>query len=72
MYLKAGLVKAYFGCSEELFNHDVRKNFRHRLKKLADEIDLPSLGESKADLRLLESFIVDWARYPITPKDGAN
>jgi hypothetical protein len=72
MYLKAGLVKAYFGCSEELFDDDVRNLFRHKLKKLAQEIDFPSLQGSKGDLRLLESFIVDWARYPITPKEGAN
>jgi hypothetical protein len=68
MYLKAGLVKAYNGCREEMFSSDVKK-FGHDLKKLASEIDLPDANKSAADFKLLQSLIVEGARYPITPKD---
>lgn len=38
MYLKAGLAKAYKGCSENMFSQDVKGRFGHKLKKIAQEI----------------------------------
>ena len=68
MYLKAGLVKAYRGCREEMFDHDIRNKFRHHLRKLASEIDLPNAEGSADDLQLLQGLI-EGDRYPITPED---
>jgi hypothetical protein len=72
MYLKAGLVKAYSGCPEELLSHDARYKFGHNLAKLASEIEFPDVSESIDDFKLLENLMVESARYPITPNDVAN
>jgi hypothetical protein len=67
MYLKGGLVKAYRGCREELFRHDSKKKFRHKLASLATEIDFPHASSDRHDFHQLQKLIVSGARYPIEP-----
>jgi hypothetical protein len=69
MYLKAGLVKAYRGCREELFSHDLMRNFKHNLLKLASEIDFPNTQQNEQNFTELQELIKGGARYPITPED---
>jgi hypothetical protein len=71
MYLKAGLAKAYSGCREEMFDHDVRA-FSHDLKKLAKSVALVLTPAEKADLRVLGKMILHGARYPIKPKEDTK
>jgi hypothetical protein len=65
MYLKAALTKAYYGCSEEMFDRDVRKRFGHELGEMAREIGFSVSTKDLADLRILKEMIVHGARYPI-------
>jgi hypothetical protein len=69
MYLKAGLVKAYRGCREELFSHDLMRKFKHNLLKLASEIDFPNTQQNEQNFTELQELIKGGARYPITPED---
>lgn len=65
MYLKAGLAKAYLGCSEDMFDRDVRTRFSHNLLEIAHEIAFTTSDKDKTDLRLLQEMILSGARYPI-------
>lgn len=65
MYLKAGLTKVYFGCSEEMFDRDVRKRFGHELIEIANEIAFELSPQDRADFSTLQDMILFGARYPI-------
>lgn len=65
MYLKAGLVKAYMGCSEEMFSRDVKNTFGHKLVKLAQEIHFCFEENDREDLNLLKNMVLIDARYPV-------
>lgn len=65
MYLKAGLAKAYYGCSEEMFSRDVKVRFGHRLVLLAHEIAFALELEDEPKLNLLKDMVLVDARYPI-------
>lgn len=70
MYLKAGLAKAYYGCSEEMFNRDVKNRFGHKLVPLAKEIAFVFVDEDEKNLNLLKDMILFDARYPISAPKG--
>ena len=70
MYLKAGLVKAYVGCCEKMFNRDVKDRFGHKLLRLANETGLALNGNDGKILQLLEEMIISDARYPVLVDDG--
>lgn len=72
MYLKAGLAKAYLGCSEEMFERDVKGRFGHKLVLLAKEIAFPLEDEDGANLTLLREMMVVDARYPVVVPSGAS
>ena len=72
MYLKAGLVKAYVGCSEEMFNRDVKGRYGHKLLSLANEIGFALNGNDGKSLKLLEDMIISDARYPVFVPDGES
>ena len=78
MYLKAGLTKVYRGCSEEMFERDVKTRYRHRLVYLAKEIAFALQGDDEDNLNVLKQMILVDARYPaFVPKgisfsDAAN
>ena len=72
MYLKAGLVKAYQGCREEMFSRDVKKRFGHNLVGLAEEVAFAASDEYVRNLRLLEKMILVDARYPLFSDDGES
>ena len=72
MYLKAGLAKAYYGCSEEMFQRDIRKRFGHKLVSLAKEIAFPLTHKDKENLNLLKEMIFVDARYPVFVPDGSS
>ena len=72
MYLKAGLAKAYKGCSEEMFARDVKGRFGHKLVSLAKEIDFPLQGDDEQNLILLQGMVLVDARYPVFVPDGAS
>jgi len=65
MYLKAGLVKAYAGCREEMLKRDLQKRFSHDLASLAKEIDFPVAAHKSDFDKLSEAIRFD--RYPIEP-----
>jgi hypothetical protein len=71
MFLKAGLAKAYHGCSEQMFDRDVRR-FSHNFKKLAKAILFDATSQDKRDLAGLENMVVFRARYPIKPSQSAS
>ena len=72
MYLKAGFAKAYYGCSEEMFQRDIRKRFGHKLVSLAKEIAFPLTHKDKENLNLLKEMIFVDARYPVFVPDGSS
>ena len=72
MYLKAGLAKAYKGCSEEMFKRDSRNRFGHNLTKLANEIAFPFAPDDKAHFSALTDMIVADARYPVSVPNGES
>lgn len=72
MYLKAGLVKAYYGCSEEMFERDVKSRFGHGLVSLANEIAFPLQNGDEANLNLLKDMVLVDARYPVFVSGGTD
>ena len=70
MYLKAGLVKAYRGCSERMFGRDVKERFGHNLVDVANEIAFPFRRGDGKNLDLLKDMILVDARYPVFVRDG--
>ena len=72
MYLKAGLVKAYYGCSEEMFERDVKDRFGHKLDSLANEISFDRQYDDRRNLALLRDMIRVDARYPVFVPNGAS
>ena len=72
MYLKGGLVKAYHGCSEDMFNRDVKQRFGHKLICLAKEIVFPLENEDEGNLKQLQDMILVDARYPVYVPGGAT
>ena len=65
MYLKAGLVKAYWGCSERMFKRDVKGRFGHHLIRLANEVGFLLKDGDKGNFDLLENMVLVDARYPV-------
>ena len=72
MYLKAGLAKVYFGCSEDIFERDVKGTFGHNLVALATEIDFEIKDEDKQNFILLTQMIRVDARYPVFVRRGES
>jgi hypothetical protein len=72
MYLKSALTKAYIGCSEEMFDRDVRHRFGHDLVELASEILFPLSDRDKHDLNTLRQMVLYGARYPLKAKPNSN
>ena len=72
MYLKAGLAKAYYGCSEQMFQRDIRERFGHKLISLANEIVFPLNQRDHRHLDLLRKMIVVDARYPVFVPHGVS
>jgi len=71
LFLKAGLTRAYFGCSQDLFKRD-GKRFSHNLVKLAGEIAYPLSSKTKKDLRDLQKIILSEGRYPFLSVDSVQ
>lgn len=71
MFLKAGLAKAYQGCSELIFDRDVRQ-FSHDFKKLAKEVAFDSSERDRIDLAILQKMVLFNARYPIKPREDVT
>jgi len=71
MFLKAGLAKAYQGCSEQMFDRDVRQ-FSHDFKKLAKEVAFDSSERDRKDLGILQKMVLFNARYPIAPRQSVT
>lgn len=69
MFLKAGLAKAYQGCSEQMFDRDVRQ-FSHGFTKLATEVAFDSSERDRMDLGILQKMVLFNARYPIKPRES--
>lgn len=70
MYLKGGLTNAYHGCSEEMFQRDIRRRFSHDFISLADEIAFPLENEDEKNLKLLQNMVLFDARYPVFVPEG--
>lgn len=65
MYLKAALAKAYVGCSEPMFDRDVRNRFGHHFPQIAEEIAFVSSQQDRNDLLTLKNLVLFGARYPV-------
>ena len=65
MYLKAGLVRAYYGCSEEMFGRDIKNRFGHKLISMANEIAFSLNHDDNKNLNELTDMILFDARYPV-------
>ena len=72
MYLKSGLTKAYHGCSEEMFQRDIKRRFGHDFISLADEIVFPLQNDDENSLKLLHDMVLFDARYPVFVPEGAT
>ncbi len=72
MYLKAGLVKAYHGCSEEMFCRDVRGKFGHKLVKIAQQICFSFEENDRENLNLVKDMVLIDARYPVLVEDRTS
>ena len=70
MYFKAGLVKAYLGCSTEMLERDLKSRFGHKLSELAKETAFPLNGADENNLGTLKNMILVDARYPIFMPKG--
>ena len=70
MYLKAGLVRAYCGCSEEMFIRDIKNRFSHKLVLIANEIAFDINHKDEQGLNLLSDMILFDARYPVSVPAG--
>lgn len=71
MFLKAGLAKAYQGCSEGMFDRDVRQ-FSHNFKQLAKEVAFEVTSQDRKDLGTLQKMVLFDARYPVKPSENAS
>ena len=69
MFLKSGLAKAYYGCSEQMFKRDVRR-LGHNFLSLADEIAFPLENEDESHLKQLQDMVQFDARYPVFVPEG--
>ncbi|WP_156473062.1 hypothetical protein [Pseudorhodoferax sp. Leaf265] len=73
MYLKAGITKLFVGCSEDFFDHAVRKRYGHKLRQLAKDLHFDASQQDLNDLKDLEAMMVTGARYPVVPgPDGSS
>lgn len=69
MYLKAAITKAYRGCSNDMFNRDVRSRFGHKFIKMAEEIAFPKTSLDIESLNNLKEMVLVDARYPVFIKE---
>lgn len=69
MYLKSGLAKAYAGCSESMFERDLKSRFRHNLPQIAQEIGFHANPEQQRLLSELRETLLA-GRYPLHASDG--
>ena len=72
MYLKAGMAKAYCGCSERMFNRDVKNRLSHKLTFMAKELLFDLKVNDEQNLAHLKDMILFDARYPAFVPDGAS
>ncbi|MCH1919726.1 hypothetical protein L9G15_09800 [Shewanella sp. A3A] len=66
LLLKGGILSMYVHLPKQLFDNDIRREYGHNLKKMAEELEI---GLSNDDVLLLENLekdIIDFARYPIS------
>lgn len=72
MYLKGGIIKAYRGCSEQMFERDIKCKFRHKFVSMANEICFPLGQEDETNLMQLQNMVLVDARYPIFVPEGES
>lgn len=72
VYLKAGLVKACCGCSEEMFEGYVKGERGHNLVLLGDEIAFGFKNGDRRNLEFLRGMTMAGARYPVFVEKGAD
>ncbi|MEQ9453194.1 MAG: hypothetical protein RLN76_01205 [Phycisphaeraceae bacterium] len=67
--LKAGITCLYLGCSQKLFEKDIKSKYGHNLVKAADDLKLSLSEDQRTDLRSLENVLMKTGRYPIISSD---
>ncbi len=70
MYLKAGVVKAFAGCSEASLDKCLR-TFGHQYEDIAKEIELPLNAVDAEHFEALGRMVTTGARYPVAVVAGA-
>ena len=72
IYLKAGMAKAYYGCSERMFERDVKERFGHKLVSMAKELAFDLKDGDETNLVLLRNMMLFDARYPVFVPEGTS
>ena len=72
MYLKAGMAKAYYGCSARMFERDIKGRLGHRLVSMAKELAFNLKDGDETNLALLKDMMLFDARYPVFVPEGAS
>lgn len=71
MFLKAGVVRLYIGCPEDLVRAELR-NFGHKYGETAKRIHFKKTGPDGGDFNILSRSVIEDARYPVTPQQDKN
>lgn len=71
MFLKAGIVKLYIGCPEDLARAELR-NFGHKYGDIAKRIHFIKKGSDGGDFNILSRSVIENARYPVTPQQDKD
>lgn len=67
MLLKSGVVCLYVDIPRQVMIRDIKQIYSHKLRHLAKEIEVPLNADELRKLDVLSKWIVDSARYPVTP-----
>lgn len=70
MYLKAGVVKAFAGCSEASLDKYLR-TLGHRYEDISKEIEFPLNADDAKHFEALGQMVTTGARYPVAVGPGA-
>ncbi|MDA0223515.1 MAG: hypothetical protein O3A08_00465 [Proteobacteria bacterium] len=70
MYFKGAMAKAYRGCSNEMFERDLKGRFKHNFVQMAGEVAFPLEASDVESLNKLKDMVLVDARYPVFVREG--
>lgn len=72
MLLKSGVVCLYVDIPRDVMIMDIKRLYGHKLRRMAKEIEAPLSEKELTKLDVLSKWIVDSARYPVTPHNETS